>query len=45
MPEAQMPWIWSYWPLEMKSWVSLVAVAGSQPVATPSGLGRTLMFG
>ena len=45
MPEAQIPWILSYWPLAMKSLASWVAVAGSQPVATPSGLGTTLMFG
>ncbi len=45
MPDVQMPWILSYWPLAMKSLISWVAVAGSQPVATPSAFGTTLMFG
>ena len=45
MPDVQMPWIVSYWPLAMKSLISWVAVAGSQPVATPSSFGTTLMSG
>src|SRR5450759_3029169 len=45
MPDAQMPWILSYWPLWMKSLASWVVFAGSQPVNTPSAFGTTLMFG
>ena len=45
MPDAQIPWIWSYWPLEMKSLVTWVAVAGSHLVNTPSAFGTTSMFG
>src|SRR6185369_3507962 len=45
MPEVQMPWIPSYWPLAMKLSMSCVGVVGSQPVATPSLFGTTLMFG
>ena len=45
MPDAQMPWILSYWPLEMKSLASWVVFAGSQPVNTPSAVGTILMLG
>ena len=45
MPDVQMPSTSSYAPLAMKSLASWVAVAGSQPVATPSSFGRTLMSG
>ena len=45
MPDVQMPWMLSYWPLAMKSLISCVVVAGSHPVATPSSFGTTLMFG
>ena len=39
MPDVQMPSMSSYPPLAMNSLISLVAVAGSQSVWTPSGAG------
>src|SRR6266566_593368 len=41
MPDAQIPWILSYWPLERKSLANVVAVAGSHLVKTPSAVGTT----
>ena len=45
MPDVQMPWTSSYWPLLMKSLIRVVVLAGSQPVATPSLLGSSSISG
>ena len=45
MPDVQMPWVSSYWPLAIQLFISSVALAESHCVCSPSIVGRTLMSG